>query len=76
FGWSIDTENRVVSHNGSNPNYSSLAKKDFQGVYSSDTFNQLSLTTRFLRSLKLFERQECQTLYEIPAKLLKRGNNL
>lgn len=23
FGWSIDTKNRVVSHNGSNPNYSS-----------------------------------------------------
>ncbi|OAB36658.1 hypothetical protein PMSD_10015 [Paenibacillus macquariensis subsp. defensor] len=33
-------------------------------VYSSDTFNQLSLATRFLRSLKLFERQECQTLDE------------
>ncbi|WP_196232734.1 hypothetical protein [Paenibacillus polymyxa] len=42
-----------------------IAKKDFQGGYSGDTFNQLSLTTRSLWSLKLLERQECQTLAEI-----------
>ncbi|WP_438348001.1 hypothetical protein ACP8HI_20440 [Paenibacillus sp. FA6] len=41
-----------------------IAKKDFQGGYSGDTFNQLSLTTRSLWSLKRLERQECQTLAE------------
>ncbi|GIP18164.1 serine hydrolase [Paenibacillus montaniterrae] len=30
FGWSIDTKNRVVSHNGSNPNYSSQVLIDLE----------------------------------------------
>ncbi|WP_157091334.1 hypothetical protein [Paenibacillus antarcticus] len=46
-----------------------IAKGEFEEVESGDTFNQLSLTTRFLRSLKPLERQEWQTLSEI----LERG---
>lgn len=41
-----------------------IAKKDFKEGNSGDTFNQLSLSTRSLRSLKPPERQECQTLGE------------
>ncbi|WP_164515155.1 serine hydrolase domain-containing protein [Paenibacillus lentus] len=36
FGWTIDTKNRVVSHNGANPNYSSQAIIDLekqQGIF-------------------------------------------
>lgn len=39
-----------------------IAKKDFQGVCSIDTFKLLSLTTPSLRSLKPLDRQECQTV--------------
>ncbi|WP_189032704.1 hypothetical protein [Paenibacillus albidus] len=42
-----------------------VAEKIFGEVESGDTFNQLSLTTRSLWSLKPLERQECQTLYAI-----------
>ncbi|WP_211269595.1 hypothetical protein, partial [Paenibacillus glacialis] len=38
---------------------SSVAKWIFGEVDSGDTSNRLSLTTRSLRSLKPFERQEC-----------------
>ncbi|MCL6660071.1 hypothetical protein [Paenibacillus amylolyticus] len=36
-----------------------VTKRDIEEVYSSDTSNQLSLSTRSLRSLKPLERQEC-----------------
>jgi ribosomal protein S18 acetylase RimI-like enzyme len=44
----------------------------FGEVDSGDTFNRLSLTTRSLWSLKLLERQECQTLSEISAEYKRR----
>ncbi|WP_438349896.1 DUF4303 domain-containing protein [Paenibacillus sp. FA6] len=52
-----------------------IAKKDFEEVYSGDTFKQLSLTTRSLWSLKLLERQECQTLSEMTEKGEKSMKN-
>ncbi|MBU5672208.1 HEPN domain-containing protein [Paenibacillus sp. MSJ-6] len=52
-----------------------IAKGDFREVDSGDTFNQLSLTTRSLRSLKLLERQECQTLDEINLKGTDKMSN-
>lgn len=48
-----------------------IAMKDIREVNPGDTFNQLSLTTLSLRSLKLLERQECQTLYAIEVKSKK-----
>ncbi|MGF7050831.1 hypothetical protein J2T13_005382 [Paenibacillus sp. DS2015] len=41
-----------------------VVKEDFGEVYSDDTFNRLSLTTRCY-DLKPLERQKCATLGEI-----------
>ncbi|WP_145939620.1 hypothetical protein [Paenibacillus glacialis] len=47
---------------------SSVAKRNVGEADSGDTSNQLSLPTRSRWSLKLLERQECQTLGEISCK--------
>ncbi|MEK4512112.1 hypothetical protein [Paenibacillus sp. FSL K6-2524] len=50
-----------------------IAKKNFNEGYSGPTFNQLSLTTRSLRSLKLIERQGCQPICVITGKDLNHN---
>lgn len=55
FGWSIDTKNRVVSHNGSNPNYSSQILIDLEKQQAIFVLANLNSTAPSLIANNIYE---------------------
>lgn len=55
FGWSIDTKNRVVSHNGSNPNYSSQVLIDLEKKQAIFVLANLNTTAPSLIANNIYE---------------------
>ncbi|MGG4107993.1 hypothetical protein AAXB25_29300, partial [Paenibacillus lautus] len=55
FGWSIDTKNRVVSHNGSNPNYSSQVLIDLEKQQAIFVLANLNSTAPSLIANNIYE---------------------
>lgn len=55
FGWSIDTENKVLSHNGSNPNYSSQALIDLEKQQAVFVLANLNSTAPSLIANNIYE---------------------
>lgn len=55
FGWSVDTKNRVISHNGSNPNYSSQVLIDLEKQQAIFVMANLNSTTPTLIANNIYE---------------------
>lgn len=55
FGWSIDTKNRVVSHSGSNPNYSSHVLIDLEKQQAIFVLANLNSTLPSLIANNIYE---------------------
>lgn len=55
FGWSIDTKNRVISHNGSNPNYSSQVLIDLEKQQAIFVLANLNSTSPSLIAHNIYE---------------------
>ncbi|WP_454190890.1 serine hydrolase domain-containing protein [Paenibacillus sp. Marseille-Q7038] len=55
FGWSIDTESKVVTHNGSNPNYSSQVIIDLEKQQSIFVLANLNSTAPSLIANNIYE---------------------
>lgn len=55
FGWSMDTSNRIVSHNGSNPNYSSQVLIDLEKQQAIFVLANLNSTAPSLIANNIYE---------------------
>lgn len=64
FGWSVDTKNRVVRHNGSNPNYSSQVLIDLEKQQAIFVMANLNSTAPSLIANNIYENMNGNPMHK------------
>ncbi|MBQ4898746.1 beta-lactamase family protein [Paenibacillus sp. Marseille-P2973] len=64
FGWSINTKNRVISHNGSNPNYSSQVLIDLEKQQAIFVMANLNSTAPSLIANNIYENMNGNPMHK------------